>query len=194
MSWQDRYSLTRIYLTKHSLTKQFINWWMPVREVTTITKCQGRISIVQLLQQKCAAMALLFGWGYEARRICWCFCFLWLVIVGFGFWYLIPFIFFSISFNSLTSSLSVMAAKESLKEGKKETKMPFKFKFYFWIQQPFRGWENSTWNQWKWLCHPDKVFEYTNHFQWLISPKWVFFIMFVSAMLAHYKCKKSWRP
>ena len=44
MSWQDRYSLTRIYLTKHSLTKWFINWRTLVSEVTTITKCQGQIS------------------------------------------------------------------------------------------------------------------------------------------------------
>ena len=49
MSWQDRYSLTRIYLTKHSLTKRFINWRKLVREVTTITKCQGKISILHSL-------------------------------------------------------------------------------------------------------------------------------------------------
>ena len=48
MSWPDRYSLTRIYLTKHSLTKRFINWRTSVREVTTITKCQGQISIVHV--------------------------------------------------------------------------------------------------------------------------------------------------
>ena len=46
MSWQDRYSLTRIYSIKHSMTKRFINWRMPAREVTAMTKCQEQISIV----------------------------------------------------------------------------------------------------------------------------------------------------
>ena len=52
MSWQDRYSFTRIYLIKHSLTKRFINWRMSVREVTTITKCQGQISIVHCVMEE----------------------------------------------------------------------------------------------------------------------------------------------
>ena len=51
----------------------------------------------------------------------------------FLFRYLAPLFYFFSTFNSL-ASLSVKAAKELLKEGRKEMKIPFKFKLYFWVQ------------------------------------------------------------
>ena len=43
------------------------------------------------------------------------------------------FSFFFSPFNPFASFLSVKATKELLKEGKRETKIPFKFQLYFWI-------------------------------------------------------------
>ncbi len=57
----------------------------------------------------------------------------WLVVVSLGFWYLTSSVFFPTPFNLLISSLSVKAAKELLKEGRKETKIPFKFQLHFWV-------------------------------------------------------------
>ena len=58
------------------------------------------------------------------------FCRLWV----FEFRYLPPLISFLFSpFDLLASSVSVKATKELLKEGRKETKTPFKFQLYFWV-------------------------------------------------------------
>ena len=57
--------------------------------------------------------------------------FVWWVEVSFWFRYQTPLVFLFTPFNSLASSLSVKAAKELLKEGRKETEIPFKFQLYF---------------------------------------------------------------
>ena len=57
----------------------------------------------------------------------------WLVVVSLGFWYLTSSVFFPTPFNSLISSSSVKAAKELLKEGRKETRISFKFQLRFYV-------------------------------------------------------------
>ena len=74
--------------------------------------------------------------------------------------------FFLNQSNALASSLSVKATKELLKERRKEMKLPFNSKLYFC------EWWNSSWNQWKWSCLPNKVSKYVkSHFRWLTSLK-----------------------
>ena len=74
-------------------------------------------------------------------------------------------VFLSNPFNSLASSVSVEGCKR-ITEGKKKRKMkiPSKFLFYLGFQQPFSGWRNSSWSQWKWSHLPDKVLKYTSCF------------------------------
>ena len=71
------------------------------------------------------------------------------------------------------------------KERRKEIKIPFRFQLYFWVQQPFCGWRNSSWIQWKWLCLPDKVLKYLVFGKSKVSV----FILLVLAVLAH---KQQW--
>ena len=98
-------------------------------------------------------------------------CFVWLVVAGFGFWCLTPLVFLLTPFNLLvSSSVSVKAAKEFLKEGRKETKIPFKFqpfKFQFlgfiWLLCR----EMSSWIIRQQSCFPNKVPKCTSRFRWL---------------------------
>ena len=58
---------------------------------------------------------------------------IWFSFVGYWLLHPTPFVFFLPQSNSLVFSLSVEAAKELLKEEKKETKIPFKFQLYFGV-------------------------------------------------------------
>ena len=63
-------------------------------------------------------------------------------------------------------------------------KIPLKFQIYFWVH--FVDDEillQTNGNG----CVSDKVLKYTSCFQSSISPKWVFFITFVSVVSARYR-------
>ena len=89
-------------------------------------------------------------------RICWCYLFR---LVG------------SSRSRVLNSSVSVKAAKELRKEGRKETKIPFKFQLYFWVSYGYSvAWRCLPGLFREQLRLPNKVLKCTSRFRWLIRP------------------------
>ena len=94
-----------------------------------------------------------------------------MVVVGFGV-SIFDSIFFLTPLNSLASSLSMKAAKELVKEGKKETKISFKFQLYFSVLYGYfvaRKYLPGPLE--KQLYLPNKALKCTCRFQCVLSPK-----------------------
>ena len=86
--------------------------------------------------------------------------------------YLTPFVFFLPISNSLVSCLSVKAAKEFLKERRKETKIPFKFQLYFGVSYGYSVAKKGLPGLLEKQSHlPNKVLKHISHFQRVLSPK-----------------------
>ena len=107
-------------------------------------------------------------------------------------WYQTP--FFLTPLNLL---VSLKAARELHEEGRKETKIPFNSKLYYWVWRLFYGRRNFSWNQWKWLRLPDHVLKYES-FSGGLSSRSLWYVQLVSSIEAATKgdatCPLSPRP
>ena len=91
----------------------------------------------------------------------------------------------------MATSLSVKARKELLKVGRKETKIPFKFRIYFLVSYGYSVAKISSRTIREQSCVPNKALKCTSRFCWLISVKSVILVVgdksswyFLSGMLA----------
>ena len=81
-------------------------------------------------------------WGLKASWVAVCYLIL--------FWFILFLPHFCLS--GLTPCIWRLLRNYMKEDSKRlETKISFIFFLYFWVQQPFSGWENSSWIQMKWL-------------------------------------------